>query len=323
MKISHKGKRIRRAIGNTKSITISDARAYVMEERRRLLMGEESISDIKAPTDDITVPELIAHFKAHHFPKLKPRTIQTYELHLNVMMGRVGDLEAKLVDKMMARQLKTQYGKGPASNRFLVTLSKCWDWGIKAGYVFENPWSGVDHVPEKPRDMMADEEQLKAILNSIRQEEPRLKAYHLLILLTCSRRGEADKMRWKDINGDIWLKTDTKNKKGQRVVVPQEALEAIRELPMNNREDLVFSGFQGFSRAWKRILNRAGLTYPGIRVHDLRRSVATMLLTQRKATVDQISSMLGHSSVAITQKVYAKYLGDNRETVDAVSDMLN
>lgn len=50
-------------------------------------------------------------------------------------------------------------------------------------------------------------------------------------------------------------------------------------------------------------MRREGHTLPRIRFHDLRHTIATLLLA-RGMNVKVVSEMLGHSSVTITLQVY-------------------
>ena len=57
-------------------------------------------------------------------------------------------------------------------------------------------------------------------------------------------------------------------------------------------------------------------------MHDLRRCVGTALLTGG-ASIEQVSSLLNHSNIAVTQRVYAAYLSDQSEAVDKVASFLS
>ena len=92
--------------------------------------------------------------------------------------------------------------------------------------------------------------------------------------------------------------------------------------------DAVFSDELGFPlqasrirRALYRLLACAGL--PRIRVHDLRHTCATLLLTQR-VHPKVVSEMLGHASITMTLDLYSHVLPDMQEdAARAIGDMLN
>ncbi len=84
----------------------------------------------------------------------------------------------------------------------------------------------------------------------------------------------------------------------------------------------IYGGFLNADRVWfsfKKLLKKAGL--PDVRFHDLRHSVATVLLT---AGVDLkvVSELLGHSSIAITADIYAHVLPkQQQEVVNKMDDL--
>ena len=71
------------------------------------------------------------------------------------------------------------------------------------------------------------------------------------------------------------------------------------------------------SRVWRPALMRAGL--PAIRIHDLRHSCASMLISQG-ANAKAIQTHLGHSTIAITFDVYSHMLPDDQARLAAGLD---
>ncbi len=66
-------------------------------------------------------------------------------------------------------------------------------------------------------------------------------------------------------------------------------------------------------------MKQAGL--PDARFHDLRHSVATILLAA-KIDLKAVSELLGHSSVAITADIYTHVLPEQQqEVVDKMGDL--
>ncbi len=75
-------------------------------------------------------------------------------------------------------------------------------------------------------------------------------------------------------------------------------------------------------RTWKRLLESAGLPST-TRMHDLRHSTATLLLS-RGVPVKVVSEILGHADVSITLSVYAHVLPDMQDgAADAMDDALS
>jgi integrase len=74
-------------------------------------------------------------------------------------------------------------------------------------------------------------------------------------------------------------------------------------------------------RDYKKQLDAAGL--PDIRIHDARHTAATLLINQG-VPLNEISKMLGHSSIHITHDIYAHLeLPRMRETATAMDKLLN
>ena len=75
-------------------------------------------------------------------------------------------------------------------------------------------------------------------------------------------------------------------------------------------------------RSWKQLLERAHLP-SGTRIHDLRHSAATLLLS-KGVPIKVVSEMLGHSDVSITLSIYAHVLPDMQDSAaEAMDDSLN
>jgi integrase len=61
---------------------------------------------------------------------------------------------------------------------------------------------------------------------------------------------------------------------------------------------------------------------PKIRVHDLRHTCATLML-DAGASLVTVSKILGHSSVGVTERIYAHaYEDDKRDAVASVTQQL-
>ena len=61
----------------------------------------------------------------------------------------------------------------------------------------------------------------------------------------------------------------------------------------------------GVSKRFSKLLARMG--YRHIRFHDLRHSTAFLLL-EAETPLEEVSQLLGHSSIAITKDIYAPYV---------------
>jgi integrase len=69
-------------------------------------------------------------------------------------------------------------------------------------------------------------------------------------------------------------------------------------------------------RSFKKLLAQASI--PDMRFHDLRHLAGSLLLAHG-ATMTEVSEILGHSSVEVTQRIYAHAYADRKR--DAVAEL--
>jgi integrase len=172
-----------------------------------------------------------------------------------------------------------------------------------------------------------DARQMKALLRAA--EGTDLNALWVLLATTGLRIGEALALRWDDldsrartprVNRTVFRNVVSQPKtKGSRRTIKLSGL-AIGALGQHPRTaELMFCTGSGRSinpsnlrnRSWKRLIGCAGLP-PSTRLHDIRHSTATLLLS-RGVPVKVVSEMLGHADVGITLSVYAHVLPDMQD----------
>jgi integrase len=150
------------------------------------------------------------------------------------------------------------------------------------------------------------------------------------------RRGEALALRWADVDlvdGSISVRHTLHRIEGRLTLSPVKTDDSARVIPITGqlaavlcahragqREDqhaagdrwhdrsVVFATRIGtpieprnLNRHFQRLCDRAGVRQ--IRVHDLRRSCATLLYDQG-VPIERIQDILGHSSPTITKTIY-------------------
>ena len=241
--------------------------------------------------------------------------------------GRVDRVEAK----------KKPKGLAPKTVRNIhQMIGSAYNLAIEQKLVSKNPTQGcalpkVEH--KEMRTLTADQ------LSAFFQEAKDSGVYELyyLDLATGLRRGELLGLKWTDIDldrGVLKIQRAISRQNGKVVEAPLKTKNAYRTLPLSDslrryltdlrrrqkenrrkygksyhqsdyvcvREDGTPLRPDYISREFGRICRRAGL--PCIRFHDLRHSVATLLL-QQGFSLKQIQEWLGHSDIATTANVYA------------------
>ena len=116
------------------------------------------------------------------------------------------------------------------------------------------------------------------------------------------------------INEGVWRLPASRAKSGKSRVIPLNAiaLQVLASRRAADHGDYVFPGRSGGhlvspAKAWARTLKRAGIK--DLKIHDLRRSAACLLLNDGKTSMTQIGEMLGHargSSLAATRYAFLR-----------------
>jgi integrase len=170
------------------------------------------------------------------------------------------------------------------------------------------------------------------------------------------RKAEVSGIRWTDVDFDNGALTvqrslrleksgfrlaDTKTHKVRQVDLPDFVLEALRKQRevqsleqrwhgsvWQNKHNLIFTTEIGtpldphnLLREWKKLLKATGLRYTTI--HDLRHGGAS-LIRDAGGTLQDISEILGHSSIAITSRLYVHLFPERRrDLMDKVGKVIS
>jgi integrase len=188
---------------------------------------------------------------------------------------------------------------GPsAATRAWSCLNTCLAWAIRRGYELPggNPATGLNPAPAPERDRVLTAAELKAIWSATGDGTDYSRIIRLL-MLTGQRRNEWGWAEWIEIVGDELRLPKARVKNNQAHVVPLSAL-ALAQLPPRGRSPYVFGNrghkFGGWSREKADLDERSGVA--GWVVHDLRRTVATLMAELKIAAPHVIEAALNHQS---------------------------
>lgn len=262
-----------------------------------------------------------------------------YSLAINHILPAIGDLEIQKLLPSDIHSLLTsmrEKGQSPRSQQQArALLSIALNAAVDKDYIAINPVHKVRNPINKTKEVQPlSEAEVKRLLDTYRGT---YVGARLHIALLCGlRQGEALGLRWEDIdfesctlsvrnqiqtvNGKrvfLGLKTD----RSRRVIALSqgtvEALKAQKELLEASQltystvwqdHDLVFPEVDGTPKSstidyqeWKRALRLCGIKHH--KLHDARHTAATLMYSQGVG-IEVISRALGHSSSAITSKLY-------------------
>ena len=254
--------------------------------------------------------------------KLRPETIDKF------LKAKSEEVSPRTNKTLSPRYLKL----------FRTVLIMALDQAVKWQLIQANPAKYSTSVKQPQRNGKAlTESEAKALLLEVQGD--RLEALWVVMLTLGLRRGEALALTWSDYDRKNRTLSITKNRKkeGSRVVVGSlkteasrrtlplpsfvcEVLDRHRAFQLKERENLLGVGVRWkepdamFATVWghfidpdnaskrfKSVAEAAGLG--NWHLHELRHSAATRLITQG-VPLEQVSKLLGHSSIRITADTY-------------------
>lgn len=210
---------------------------------------------------------------------------------------RPDQITADLCDEYTA--LRREIGRGDATIlKELNTIRQALNWnGIVTAH-FEAPSA------PPPRDRYLTKEEARALLDACKQ--PHVRLFVLLALRTAGRKSAVLSLTWDRVDfahNRINLTVVGEANRKKRATVPMKpALRAAAQTPyvVEYAGERVLNIKKGFAAAVK----RAGLV--GVTPHDLRHTAAVWM-AEDGVSFEEIAQYLGHSSSAVTFRVYARF----------------
>ncbi len=237
---------------------------------------------------------------------------QTSMRALLPVLGRL-QLEA-LTPAHLHNYVRLRKAQGVADgtiNRDLAAIKHLMNYAEECGVVRSNPVEKFRSLKEEQKQRPRfTEEQIQKVIDAVRSD---CRPLFTFIRETGCRREEALSLQRWQIQEDSQLvvfSEDTKSRKYRYVPLTEGALEAVNALPCPDGCSYVFfypeSGtrWSHCRKPWERAREKAGL--PELQAKDLRRHYA-IILAEGGADMHDIQQVLGHASVATTEKHYAQF----------------
>jgi integrase len=238
-----------------------------------------------------------------------------------------------------------QGGLSASSIKTMHHILRCaLETAVKQGRLSKNPCAAVETPRMERREMsILSAADLIALIDAARGT--RLHAPILIAVCTGMRRGEVLALRWQDVDLDRGILRvsrsleqttgrlrwkEPKTGRARAITIPQLLVDELRRHrgrqaehrlqigPAWENNDLVIAQDDGtpmspnaLTNAFVRLVATAGV--PRIRLHDLRHSAATLLLS-RGVNVKVIAEMLGHSTPTLTLSTYAHCVETMQQT---------
>ena len=314
--------------------SLRDANKALTELKRLRDSGED-------PKAAKTVGELLEAWLDFKASEVNVGTIDQYKYavrHIDSGLGNVelSKLQPQMIDDFLRTKLETL---SPRYAKLLRTvLGMSLDQAIRWKLLTSNPArlsASIKQAQAKGRSLSPD--QAKTLLRATQSD--RLRGLWVLMLATGLRRGEALALEWNDFDpqaqtlriarnrkkaGGSTIVGDLKTERSRRTLpLPEfvvQELETHRRNQQAEQEHLASLGVEwkeptamfttpwgqwldpdNTSKAFKRLALKAGLG--AWHLHELRHSAASLLLAQG-VRLEEVSEIVGHSSIRVTADVY-------------------
>lgn len=260
-------------------------------------------------------------FMREHFPTIKPSSATRYAVSLTNLSKVLDGKNIQQVSTALLSEFetlrRTEGASAPTIRRDLACLScilsycEEWEWiedgkNIVPAYMRRRRRKGLKEAPGRTRYLSEDEE--AALLAKC--SEPCRTAV-ILAIETGLRDQELLSLKWEQIdfkNGTIKTTTQTKSGRARYVPLSKRSAQILAQRPRHIKSPFVLyhddgERFMRLNKAFDGAVKRAGLK--DLRPHDLRRTAGCRWLQRDGRTMQEVSTLLGHSSVAVTEKSYA------------------
>ncbi|MCH8549763.1 MAG: tyrosine-type recombinase/integrase [Balneolaceae bacterium] len=342
----------RYTIGRYPAVSLAKAREEVKELSYQVSKGVDPNVEKKKRKETRSVlqfQDLASKYKSIHLPSLRETTSQEHTRIIDSELVPVlGKMDLDQIDKSQILSLldskAIKQGKKTMANRIRTRLHSIFEFGIQRGLVDKNPVSGIKPFPEgeKQRERYYSDKEIKLLWSAFDEQDEPSRSLMKMLLLTGQRKSETMKMRWIDINGDIWTipKNVAKGKRSHDVPLSDMAMDILKEIkasPDKGRyvfaspvlNDAPISDIKRSVKKVRRFSTKEDEKFKvsDFRLHDLRRTFATNLA---KLSVDRtvLGKILNHKGLAGGSRITAiydrhEYLTEKRAAMQKWNDHLN
>jgi integrase len=318
--------------------SITAMAATAQESRRLVKVKLEKLPNLIGNKSALPVSRwalgdyLLDWLNNEHQPHIAHTTYKRYlSLAQNHIVPSMGTIELQKLKSSDIQNLLTTMREGGQSPRSQqqarALLSIALGSAADKDYIAINPVSKVRNPVNKTRELQPlTIDEVRRLLETFNSTT---MGARLHIALLCGlRQGEALGLRWQDIDleeGLLHIRVQIQTINGKRdfvglktdrsrrtVALTQQTIQALKThkslQKSPNGADLVFPSIDGSPQLatidfndWKRALRLCGIKPR--RLHDARHTAATLMYSQGVG-IEVISRALGHSSSAITSKLY-------------------
>ena len=307
-------------------------------------------TDLGRGIDILSKPGQVLMFKEYAAEFLKTHAIQNKSYarddgalkhHLIPFFGsyRLSDIKAQPIEKYKNKRAG-EYDRrqkegaedpriisGATINRELALLKTMLNKAVEWEKLDESlvNWRRIKKFQENGRERVLSTTEKPKLFAEAGSASRYLKSFLILAINTGLRKGEILGLRWREVDltsGEIILeRVRRKNKRALRMPLNRVAIEVLSSMPRDSEYVFYNPDTKGpvkdVRTAFETACRNAGIK--NLRIHDLRHTFATTL-SGKGFDIATISSLLGHSSITMTQNYITPVSERMRKAVDVMAD---
>jgi integrase len=295
--IDAQGERQRKIVtAHTRQQAVDALAAIKTQEERARIYGVR-------PASDVTMEDLLARYKRHQKPRIRPTTFERLDGILETIKRHLPEQAKEITKRTIAEYIeaRSEMVKPGTVAKEMSVLKHALKLAVEWDLLHTNPAAGA-RLPKIPagRTKYLTPGELKAALESAPDW---LRAPMAFAACTGVRRGELLSLRWMDVdfrNRRLYLR-ETKNGTLRILPLSGSAIGILQSLPIGATADAVFAGVDParLSVYTKRVFARLGI--PDASFHTLRHTAASWMV-QQGVDLYGVGQILGHKTPRMTQR---------------------
>jgi integrase len=261
-------------------------------------------------------------FIRHHLPTIRPLSAKRYALSLKVLAQHFGGMTLNKITRaelLAFENWRRSQGLSTGTIRHDLVCLSCMfrtaqdhEWlddtaNPVPAFLRRRAKAGLKESAPRTRYLTQEEE-----ARLLEAATPEVRDAIILAIDTGLRSEELFGLTWSQVDrvrGLITTSTKTKSGRARKVPLPKRAAEVCDRLPRYEGCPYVLVNPDTRKRYWHMIQGLKGAVRRSkierIRWHDLRRTAACRWLQRDRRTIAEVSMLLGHSSVTVTETRYA------------------
>ena len=308
------GKTAHLKIGRVDDISLTEARALIIEKRKIVASGDDPRIEKDELKKDITYGEF---FKDHYMPFVRTRKRSAskdeslFRLRLEKTIGK------SLLRNITRRQIQQIHSNIRAeglsesscdkyAQLIRHTLYLAQDWQ----FISSNPAARIGlYNPDNRVNNILTDEALKRFVHVLKNDKNiSVCRVFQFLLFTGMRSGSVMALKWSAINFESNLITveasTSKNKKAHSIPINQSAIKLLNEIERTG--EFVFinprtkTRYFHLRRSFYRLKKEANLPKE-FRIHDIRHQAASMMIASG-ASLYSVGKVLSHASSKATER---------------------